>query len=56
MEYDADKEAILLGASKEDLISSISKMDEMNSENNKITMSGHPQTKKRIKKIKNYTN
>lgn len=29
---------------------------QMNSKNNKITMSGHPPTKKRINKIKNYTN
>ena len=55
VEYDADKKAILLGASKEDLISAICKIDEMNSKNNKIIMSGHPKTKKRINKIKYLT-
>ena len=51
VEYDADKKAILLGALKEDLISAISKIEEMNSKYNKIVMSGHPQIKKRIKRI-----
>lgn len=51
VEYSADKYAVSAGCSKEDLVSAISKIEDMNYKKDTIIITGHPKLGKRIKKI-----